>query len=147
MYNLRTFLGGLGFALATLIAPVWQPVALAAAPQVTGVRVGVYPAKTRIVLDVSSPVKFSAFILPEPYRVVVDMSEVTWSPEMRNPPSGGLVTGMRFGLFKPGSSRVVLDSAGPVRVAKAFIIPPSGRYRSYRLVVDIAKTVQRHSIR
>jgi N-acetylmuramoyl-L-alanine amidase len=140
MYNLRIILGGVGFALATLIAPVWQPVALAAAPQVTGVRVGVYPAKTRIVLDVSSAVKFSAFILPEPYRVVVDMSEVTWSPEMRNPPSGGLVTGMRFGLFKPGSSRVVLDSAGPVRVAKAFIVPPSGRYTSYRLVVDIAKT-------
>ena len=47
---------------------------------------------------------------------------------------------MRFGLFRPGSSRVVLDSTGPVRVAKAFIIPPSGKYRSYRLVVDIAKT-------
>jgi N-acetylmuramoyl-L-alanine amidase len=47
---------------------------------------------------------------------------------------------MRFGLFRPGSSRVVLDSTGPVRVAKAFIIPPSGKNRSYRVVVDIAKT-------
>lgn len=118
------------------------PVAAEAAPQVTGVRVGVYPAKTRIVFDVSGAVKFSSFILPQPYRVVLDMSEVTWSPKLRNPPTGGLVTGMRFGLFKPGASRVVLDSVGPVRVAKAFMIPPSGKNRAYRLVVDIAKTSQ-----
>tara|TARA_R110002126_G_scaffold7828_66_gene38033 strand:+ start:1293 stop:2495 length:1203 start_codon:yes stop_codon:yes gene_type:complete len=128
------------------VAAIWlvggyTPTA-AAAPQVTGVRVGVYPAKTRIVLDVSGAVKYSSFILPKPYRVVVDMSEVTWSPKLRNPPTGGLVTGMRFGLFKPGSSRVVLDSAGPVRVAKTFMIPPSGKYKTYRLVIDIAKTSQ-----
>ncbi|CAN0476286.1 unnamed protein product, partial [Discosporangium mesarthrocarpum] len=113
---------------------------IAATPQVTGVRVGVYPGKTRIVLDVDRSVKFTSFVLPQPFRVVVDMSEVTWSPSLRNPPKGGLVTGMRFGLFKPGSSRVVLDSTGPVRIAKAFVIPPSGKNRSYRLVIDIAKT-------
>lgn len=115
-------------------------IAVAAAPQVTDVRIGVYPGKTRIVLELDRPVKFNSFVLPQPYRVVLDMSEVTWSPKLRNPPTGGLVTGMRFGLFRPGSSRVVLDSTGPVRVAKAFIIPPSGKNRSYRVVVDIAKT-------
>jgi N-acetylmuramoyl-L-alanine amidase len=107
---------------------------------VTDVRIGVDPGKTRIVLELDRPVKFNSFVLPQPYRVVLDMSEVTWSPKLRNPPTGGLVTGMRFGLFRPGSSRVVLDSTGPVRVAKAFIIPPSGKNRSYRVVVDIAKT-------
>lgn len=128
-------------AIAILaIATVWYAAPAVAAPQVTGVRVGAYPAKTRIVLDVTGAVKFSSFVLPQPYRVVVDLSEVTWSPKLRNPPKGGLVTGMRFGLFKPGASRVVLDSAGPVRIAKAFVIPPSGKNRSYRLVVDIAKT-------
>jgi N-acetylmuramoyl-L-alanine amidase len=128
------------FAVLTAWYAVGHPVAAEAAPQVTGVRVGFYPAKTRIVFDVSGAVKFSSFILPQPYRVVLDMSEVTWSPKLRNPPTGGLVTGMRFGLFKPGASRVVLDSVGPVRVAKAFMIPPSGRNTVYRLVVDIAKT-------
>jgi N-acetylmuramoyl-L-alanine amidase len=142
MCKLRDFPGGLRRAAIAIlaIATVWYAVPAAAAPQVTGVRVGVYPAKTRIVLDVTGAVKFSSFILPEPYRVVLDMSEVTWSSSLKNPPKGGLVTGMRFGLFKPGSSRVVLDSVGPVRVAKAFMIPPSGKNRSYRLVVDIAKT-------
>lgn len=127
-------------AVAAVGVTVSPAVSIAATPQVTGVRVGVYPGKTRIVLDVDRSVKFTSFVLPQPYRVVLDMSEVTWSPTLRNPPKGGLVTGMRFGLFKPGSSRVVLDSAGPVRVAKSFVIPPSGKNRSYRLVVDIAKT-------
>ena len=142
MCILRDFPGGLRrAAIAFLaIATVWYAVPAAAAPQVTGVRVGVYPAKTRIVLDVTGAVKFSSFILPQPYRVILDMSEVTWSSNLKNPPKGGLVSGMRFGLFKPGASRVVLDSTGPVRVANAFMIPPAGKNRSYRLVVDIAKT-------
>lgn len=127
-------------AVAVSGVTISPTVAQAAAPQVTDVRVGVYPGKTRIVLDVDRSVKFKSFVLQQPYRVVLDMSEVTWSPRLRNPPTGGLVTGMRFGLFKPGSSRVVLDSQGPVRVAKAFVIPPSGKNRSYRVVVDIAKT-------
>ncbi|MFT5489274.1 MAG: N-acetylmuramoyl-L-alanine amidase [Paracoccaceae bacterium] len=127
--------------VVTVVGVTVSPtIATAAAPQVTDVRVGVYPGKTRIVLDVDRSVKFNSFVLQQPYRVVLDMSEVTWSPKLRNPPTGGLVTGMRFGLFRPGSSRVVLDSKGPVRIAKAFIIPPSGKNRSYRVVVDIAKT-------
>jgi len=130
----------MALSLGIVGATIAPSTANAATPQVTGVRVGVYPAKTRIVLDVDSSVTFKSSVLQQPYRVVLDMSEVTWSPKLRNPPKGGLVTGMRFGLFRPGSSRVVLDSTGPVRVAKAFIIPPSGKYRSYRLVVDIAKT-------
>lgn len=130
----------MALSLGIVGATIAPTTANAATPQVTGVRVGVYPAKTRIVLDVDSSVTFKSFVLQQPYRVVLDMSEVTWSPKLRDPPKGGLVTGMRFGLFRPGSSRVVLDSTGPVRVAKAFIIPPSGKYRTYRLVVDIAKT-------
>lgn len=142
MCKLQTLIRGFGRAAVAIlaVATVMYVVPAAAAPQVTGVRVGVYPAKTRIVLDVSGSVKFKSFVLPQPYRVVIDMSEVTWSPTLRNPPKGGLVTGMRFGLFKPGSSRVVLDSKGPVRVATSFVIPPSKTYRSHRLVLDIAKT-------
>lgn len=123
-------------------AVFWSVNATAESPQVSGVRLGVYDAKTRIVFDISSSVRFQAFTLPDPFRVVIDMSEVTWSPEMRRPPSGGLVSSMRFGLFKPGSSRVVLDTAGPVRVTKAFTLPPARPGATHRLVVDIARTTR-----
>ena len=124
--------------LAFLVATVCLAQQAAAGPQVTDVRIGVYPGKTRVVFDVSATVDFRTFILPKPYRVVIDMSEVTWVPRMRNPPRGGLITGMRFGLFKPGLSRVVLDSAGPVKITKAFMVKPAPG-KPYRVVLDISR--------
>ena len=132
--KIRRIAGRLAFLVATFCL-VQQA---AAGPQVTDVRIGVYPSKTRVVLDVSASVDFRTFTLPKPYRVVIDMSEVTWLPRMRNPPRGGLITGMRFGLFKPGLSRVVLDSAGPVKITKAFMVKPAPG-RPYRVVLDISR--------
>ena len=60
MCKLQTLIRGFGRAAVAIlaVATVLYVVPAAAAPQVTGVRVGVYPAKTRIVLDVSGSVKF-----------------------------------------------------------------------------------------
>jgi len=127
---------------AILLALSGPVAALAAPPQVTDVRLGVHPVKTRVVVDIGASVRFQAFTLPEPYRVVVDMSEVTWAPELRSPPRGGLVSGMRFGLFKPGTSRIVLDTAGPVRIENSFVIPPEGTTSTYRLVLDLVGTTE-----
>ncbi|MEC7489787.1 MAG: N-acetylmuramoyl-L-alanine amidase [Pseudomonadota bacterium] len=134
----KTILASVGLALSLFC---FGPTAMAV-PQVTGLRIGEYPSKTRMVLDLTSPVKFSTFILGQPFRVIVDMTEVTWSRDIIHPPKRGLLVGMRFGLFKPGYSRIVIDAAGPVRVAKAFMIKPSGKQRLYRLVLDLAKTTR-----
>ena len=98
----------------------------AAGPQVTDVRIGVYPGKTRVSLDVSATVDFRTFTLPKPYRGYryVGSDMVAENGESATGAGFGS-TGMRFGLFKPGSSRVVLDSAGPVKITKAFMVPPS----------------------
>lgn len=128
--------------MAVLFLLMIDSAARAASPQVTGVRLGVYAAKTRIVLDLTGTIEFSSFSLPNPWRVVVDLSEVTWSPGVKRPPHGGLVTTMRFGLFKPGTSRVVLDTVGPVQVTKAFVLPPSKSNQAYRLVIDLTRTTR-----
>lgn len=138
----RNAIRGIGLALAVLLSALAGSAAWAGAPQVTEVRLGVYPTKTRVVLDLSGVVDFKTFSLPNPWRVVVDLSEVTWSPNLKRPPHGGLVTGMRFGLFKPGTSRVVMDASGPVQVTKSFVLPPSRGDRHYRLVLDVARTTQ-----
>ena len=142
MCNSRHAIRGIGLALAVLVSALASAAAWAAVPQVTEVRLGVYPTKTRIVLDLSGVVNFKIFSLPQPWRVVVDMSEVTWSPDLKRAPHGGLITGMRFGLFKPGTSRVVMDAAGPVQVTKSFVLPPSQGDRHYRLVLDIERTTR-----
>ena len=135
MYLRKISFVSLSFAL-TLI---WYGVSLAAVPQVTSVRVGISPSKTRVVVELTGPIKFRAFVLPKPYRVVVDMSEVTWSRNIKNLSFKGLVTGMRFGLFRPGSSRIVLDVKRPVLMNNVFMLPPTRKSRYYRLVLDIGK--------
>ena len=109
-------------SLSVALMLIWYGVPALAVPQVTSLRVGVYPSKTRVVIELTGPIKFRTFMLPRPYRIVVDMSEVTWSPNIKNLSFKGLVTGMRFGLFKPGSSRIVLDVNRPTLITKAFML-------------------------
>ena len=49
----------------------------------------------------------------------------------------GLVKAFRFGLVMAGGSRIVLDTAGPVRVEKAFVLDAVDGQPA-RLVVDLA---------
>ena len=110
---------------------------LAAQPEVQAARIGETPERTRFVLELSENLAYRVFTLPDPFRVVVDLPEVAWRVAAeRQPKPRGLITGLRFGLFAPGTSRVVLDVAKPAHLQKVFIIPPRDG-KPYRLVVDI----------
>jgi N-acetylmuramoyl-L-alanine amidase len=130
--NCVRFLGGLVVltGLAGLVAPSF------AAPVVNAVRIGGPPSKTRFVLDLNEPVKFTIFTLADPYRVVIDLPEVAWRIKPRLVRKGARITGYRFGLFRPGQSRVVIDVRGPVKIAKAFSLGPKGG-QGHRLVIDL----------
>ena len=124
-------------AVAILIFAI--PAVAVARPTVTGVRMGVHPEATRFVLDLTESVEFKTFTLHNPYRLVIDLPEVKWRV-----PSGVLAAGVgivqkyRYGLFKPGTFRVVLDLVAPARVEKAFTLRPSADF-GYRLVVDLVE--------
>ena len=112
--------------------------AAVAAPSVTGMRVGQHPDKTRIVFDLSQAVEFQIILLPDPYRLVIDLPEIEWRlGEEMAAGKGGQVQGLRYGLFQPGVSRVVMDMARPFEVREAFLLPP-GETPHYRLVIDVA---------
>lgn len=122
----------LGLALSWT-APAW------ARSTVTAVRIGEHPAMTRFVLDVSEPVEFRIFSLADPYRVVIDFPELSWQvPAKKGAAGAGLVKGYRAGLFKPGTWRIVLDAAAPVRVRKTFVLKPAEGH-PYRFVLDLEK--------
>jgi N-acetylmuramoyl-L-alanine amidase len=94
---------------------------------------------TRLVLDMTEAVAYRVFTLADPYRVVIDMPEVTWEvPQEGRAKGRGLIEGYRQGLFRPGTWRVVLDAGAPVRVKRAFFLDPSDGYQ-YRLVVDLER--------
>ena len=94
---------------------------------VKNLRLGVHDAKTRIVMDVKGPISYEYFLLANPYRLVLDMLEVDFelNPALRNLTGG--ILGYRFGLLKPGISRVVIDLSKPVLVDKHFIIKPGAK--------------------
>ncbi|MFQ5939639.1 MAG: N-acetylmuramoyl-L-alanine amidase, partial [Alphaproteobacteria bacterium] len=125
-------------ALALLGVLVLLPgPAAAEAPLVTGVRAGKNAAVTRFVLDLTQAIDFTVFTLPDPYRVVIDLPEVTWRlPPNALPTGPGLIQGFRYGLFQPGRSRVVLDVRGPVAVKNAFLLKPTANF-AYRFVLDL----------
>ena len=106
-------------------------------PAVLDVRLGLHPGMTRIVLDLSAALDYRVFSLADPYRVVIDLSEVDWNlPADRAPPGLGVVQALRFGLFAVGTSRVVLDVNAPVRVRRVDLLTGDGAVPS-RLVLDL----------
>jgi len=119
----------------------------AAKTVVTDIRVGVQGDATRIVFEVTNQVGFNVFTLNDPYRVVVDLPEVGWRLPPRPLPSAtGVFKKLRYGLFKPGNSRVVLDVRTPAAISKAFILIPGGD-QGYRLVLDLAPTTHQAFMR
>ncbi len=114
--------------------------AQAAKTVVTDVRVGAQGSATRIVFEVTRQVAFSVFTLDNPYRVVIDLPEVGWRlPPRPLPGATGVFQKLRYGLFQPGNSRVVLDIRTPAAISKAFILGAEGNY-GYRLVIDLTPT-------
>jgi N-acetylmuramoyl-L-alanine amidase len=51
----------------------------------------------------------------------------------------GLLQKLRYGLFQPGVSRIVLDVNNPPLIEKSFILNPEGN-SGYRLVIDLGTT-------
>ena len=78
---------------------------------------------------ISRKIDLRAFTLADPYRVVIDIPQVTFLLPPKTGESGrGLIKAFRFGLVMQGGSRLVFDLAKPVRVEKAFV----GRCRRRR---------------
>ena len=107
---------------------------------VSDVRLGQNQDHTRFVLRISKKVSFEAFTLADPYRIVVDFPELGWRVDPTTTQSAlGLVKGFRYGLYKPGRSRMVVDLSRPAAIANKFLLPPD-KAGDYRLVLDLVPT-------
>lgn len=99
------------------------------------IRVWAAPDNTRVVFDITGPVRHNLKILSGPARVVIDLQNTKPlagfpRPELRN----GYVQGIRRGQHA-GFLRVVLDLKMHAR-AKSFLLAPNAHY-GHRLVVDV----------
>ena len=114
--------------------------AVSAYPVVQDARLGGDDKQTRFIADISQKVELRAFTLADPYRVVVDMPQVTFRlPPKAGETGRGLVKAYRYGLIMQGGSRIVLDLAGPARIEKAFVLD-AVEGQPARIVLDLAAT-------
>lgn len=113
------------------------PVAKAADLIVTDIRVGVHGDKTRVVLDLSKPVDASLFLLRNPFRVVLDLPETGWQlPAGPLPSKTGIFSTLRYGLYQPGQSRLVIEASAPPRIDQTFYLAATAD-KPHRLVLDL----------
>ena len=96
--------------------PVAEPgVATATSADITTER-----TRTRLTVQLSHPVRFDIFTLADPFRVIIDLENLTFQlPETAGPQPPGLIRAFRYGEFAPGKARIVIDAAGPVRVLRS----------------------------
>ena len=105
-------LPGLILAGLFLLAGFRLPVADAAdMPVATAARVAGDETRTRFVADLTVPVGYTVYVMANPYRVMIDLPQVSFSlPEGAGAISRGLVTQYRFGPVDDAHSRIVLDT-------------------------------------
>jgi N-acetylmuramoyl-L-alanine amidase len=132
-----------GALIAWIGLAAGAPAAPAAAdsfPVATDARIGGDETQTRFVADLSRRVDLHVFTLADPYRVVVDIPQVTFRlPPKAGETGRGLIKAFRFGLVMPGGSRIVLDVVKPVRIDKAFVVDPADGAPA-RLVLELVAT-------
>ncbi len=76
--------------------------------------------RTSFRLELSKGVTAEIFTLANPYRVVVDLPDVSFElPSTAGREERGLVKTFRYGLFAEGKARIVIDTTGPVRIERA----------------------------
>ena len=111
-------------------------------PTVSNPRFGEYKKVTRFVFDIDKKVKFKVFTLAQPNRIVIDIPESNWKGGIGIANGKGLVRQYRYGLFKKGTTRIVLEVKSPVNIQKSYLLSPRGKY-NYRFVLDLKETTQK----
>ncbi len=117
-----------------------QPANLAAPPvfpTASDARLAGDAKQTRFVLDLDRTIRFRAFTLADPYRVVVDIPQVNFALADGAGTAGrGLIKAFRYGLVMPGGSRIVFDLSGPARIANCQVLEAANGQPA-RLVLEL----------
>ena len=94
------------------------------------------PEGSRLVFDVTQPVKYNVFTLSNPARVVVDIKDSRFLAKIPSPKSAfSVIRFIRTGQYDKSTYRVVIEISESVK-ANAFQLAPNSQY-GQRLVVDL----------
>jgi N-acetylmuramoyl-L-alanine amidase len=95
---------------------------------VTAIEVVTKGDATRFFAELTSDTRFTATVLAEPYRVIIDMADVAFDlPSGAGQQSKGLIRQVRYGIIEKGKSRIVIDTEGPVLIKESLLVPKKGK--------------------
>jgi N-acetylmuramoyl-L-alanine amidase len=141
----------LGFALLCAAAYLCPPIGKVAAaesqppqsvvsnrfPIASDARLAGDGKQTRFILDLDRAISVHAFPLADPYRVVVDIPQVSFHlPPGIGTAGRGLVKAFRYGLVMPGGSRIVFDLTGPAKISNVSVLEAANG-QPPRLVLEL----------
>jgi N-acetylmuramoyl-L-alanine amidase len=130
---------GLLAGLVGLVLPVMTALPAAGADgalRVIGARLGTHPNMTRFVLEIAGHVTYQAALLGDPYRVVIDLPELAWPGSDATRAGLGAIRSYHLEQLRPGFTRLVLDTTGPVRILGTTVIAPAEGHQT-RFVLDV----------
>ena len=117
-------------ALLAITAAASSPLVAA---EIRDVRIAASETGTRVVLELSGPVKHNAFVLDDPARVVLDVAKSSLRADL--PVADALVTALRAGKLPHNGTRLVFEVKGPVTIQTSTLA--ATRDSAERLVLDI----------
>ncbi|MGC1863459.1 MAG: N-acetylmuramoyl-L-alanine amidase [Methylocystis sp.] len=133
------------FASSSVPAAAMSDSPSPAAVTAIATRVDQHGSETRLLFELSGPIRVETFVVAEPDRIIVDLPEVAFpldpmaGREVVSAKAAGasssLIRSYRFGEFAPGRSRIVIELARPAKVLRAESVT---RAEGARLEIDLA---------
>jgi N-acetylmuramoyl-L-alanine amidase len=138
--NVKIF--GKKTALAVAAITAIGSTAVAKDALITDIRVTAEDHKTHFEVDLSKAVGFNVDVLPNPYRVIIDVAGVNFDlPPGIGRKGQGLISSFRYGVVDSGRSRIVIDTTGPVLIESSSARPAKGKTPAH-LIVNLLETTQ-----
>ncbi len=131
-------------AVMTFAVLAWtflSAVAYAAKPvTATAIDIVAKGETTRFFVVLTEGTGFTATVVAEPYRVVIDLADVGFDlPPGAGQKAKGLIRQVRYGIMEKGKSRIVIDTDGPVLIKQSQLLPKKGKSKP-RIAIDLVAT-------
>ena len=115
--------------------------ASASATQIRQARIWRSAEKLRLVFDLSAAVRYKAFSLSAPERLIIDVRGATLSGDLSQLAlNNTVIRSIRSGQTGLGDTRIVLDLMAPVLLNSFLLAPQDGQ--GHRLVLDLVSANQ-----
>jgi len=114
---------------------------VAHAGNITNMRIGQQVGSVRIVFEADSSFDYKAFLLSNPKRLVVDVSNMNVGKRLQSD-KNNLISNTRIGKLEGNDKRVVFDLQKPALIKKAFMLKPQSNMK-WRFVIDVALCSER----